>query len=468
MSEFLKISTPVIQKNNPVAPNKQVANPDLKLDISEALQIVKSSSAEHQSSNGNILAGENKSPSVLVDLLKNPSVTVNFLKNIMLLQEIIKLIPVKNTALTEELTQLFESLLISPEEIVGEMQAQEKASTIFKGELFDMLREILSEASSKGEGAELSSRITTFLKSLNSFVNKDDTLDSISNNLFSIASLIGKSDERCELLLKLSQSFKNATNESFPQLKKATLAVLANLEDSIFITPKLSKIISITIYNLSRFNPSEEFLEDSFSSLYALIQGQENKDKLLMLFGKYLQAPSKFVSETRIMDTLSKIISGEASKSDLSSISGEKIDNIIHSLLSSPCNFTPLLHYIIPVMSETGKSFAEFWIDPDAEEEKISPDIKEAIHMLIVFDIDSIGQFEAEIYSLDRRLSVSLLCPKGYDKIFGNAIEKLSPFIRERGFSIDKLDFGTLEKQRSLMEVFKTLPYKRTGIDVKI
>ena len=465
MSDFLKISTPVVPKNNNIN-SKVIPNQDAKLDISEALQIVKSSQAEHQSSNGNIMNGEPKSPSVLINLLKNPSVTVNFLKNIMLLQEIIKLIPVNNAPLTEELQQLFDSLLISPEEIKDEMMAQEKASTIFKGELFDLLREVLSE--NKGKGPDLSAKVTNLLKSLNSYVYKGDTLDSISNNLFSISSLLGKNDESAKLLLQLSEGFKNVSDENFPQLKKAALAILGTLSENVFVTPKLQKLISITIYNLSRFNPSEEFLTESFSNLYGAISGQEKKELFSMLFADFVKNPPKEHVPTKVMDALTKIINSETSKEELSSLSGEKIDNIIHSLLSSPCNFTPLLHYVIPVMSESGRSFAEFWIDPDAEEEKEGTDIKEAIHILITFDIDGIGQFESEIYSLDKNLSITLLCPKGYSEVFGKCIDNVSPFIKEKGFSLGKLNIGSLEKPRSLMEVFKTLPYKRTGIDVKV
>lgn len=466
MSDFLRISTPVVQKNGAVNNNKVIPNQDAKLDISEALQIVKSTQAEHQSSNGNIMNGEPKSPSVLINLLKNPSVTVNFLKNIMLLQEIIKLIPVKNTPLTEELQQLFDSLLISPDEIASEMMNQEKASTIFKGELFDFLREFL--ANRPNAGPDISSKVTNFLKSLNSYVYKEDTLDSIANNLFSISSLLGKNDESAKLLQKLSESFKTVSDENFPQLKKAALAVLSTLSENVFVTPKLQKLISITIYNLSRFNPSEEFLTDSFTNLYGAVSGQEAKETFSALFANFIKNPPKDHIPTKVMDTLSQIISNEASKEELASLSGEKIDNIIHSLLSSPCNFTPLLHYVIPVMSDTGKSFAEFWIDPDAEEERDGKDIKEAIHILMAFDIDGIGQFEAEIYSLDKKLSVTLLCPKGYTEIFGGCVDAVSPIIKEKGFSLDKVNVGNLEKPRSLMEVFKTLPYKRTGIDVKI
>lgn len=463
MSEFLKITTPVVQKNTAVAQNKPISTENQHLDINQALQVVKTNQNKDTDANNNTLQGEGKAPSVLINLLKNPSVTVNFLKNIMLMQEIIKLIPVKNTALTQELQQLFDSLMISPEDIVTEMTNQEKSSTVFKGELFDFLRNIATTANKDTKDA-----ITTFLKSINSYVFRQDNLDSVANNLSFINKYLNPKSELSKKMSLLSEQFKSSKGDNFILLKNEALSLLNQVSESIYITPKLQKIISMTIYNLSRFNPSEEFLTDSFSNLYTELDGQDNKQTLLNLFHNYLEKPNINLKQSHVMETISNIISKENSSSEITLLNGEKINNIIHSLLSSPCNFTPLLHYIIPVFSDAGNSFAEFWIDPDAEEEKKNGEIKEAIHILIVFDIDGIGQFEAEIFSRDKRLSLNLLCPKGYDYAFSNTINSISPIISQKGFELENVNVGVLEKPRSLMDVFKTLPYKRTGIDVKV
>ena len=80
-----------------------------------------------------------------MNLLKDPAVTVNYLKNIYMLEEIINLLPVNNNTVTQEIRQLFDALLIDPDHIVDELVDQEYASTLFKGELFDLLRGILEK-----------------------------------------------------------------------------------------------------------------------------------------------------------------------------------------------------------------------------------------------------------------------------------------------------------------------------------
>ena len=62
-----------------------------------------------------------------------------------MLEEIINLLPVNNNTMTQEIRQLFDALLINPEHIVDELVDQEYASTLFKGELFDFLRGMLSD-----------------------------------------------------------------------------------------------------------------------------------------------------------------------------------------------------------------------------------------------------------------------------------------------------------------------------------
>jgi hypothetical protein len=88
--------------------------------------------------------------------------------------------------------------------------------------------------------------------------------------------------------------------------------------------------------------------------------------------------------------------------------------------------------------------------------------------MLLVFDIETVGQFELEIFSRDKNLELSLLCPENYTDIFMEASSSFRECVKFSEYSIKEIKIGKLEKSRSLVQVFKTLPYKRTGINVKI
>lgn len=119
MADILKISTPLIDKA-PVQPGKQVADPSVPFNLSEIEKVAQpNQQSEILKQNTGLL--EQESPAILMNMLKDPSVTVSFLRNIFMLQEIIQLLPINNSTLTQEIQQLFDALLVKPGEIVPEL-----------------------------------------------------------------------------------------------------------------------------------------------------------------------------------------------------------------------------------------------------------------------------------------------------------------------------------------------------------
>ena len=120
MPELLKITTPVLNKADPQV-TKQLQDPNAAFNLPDVQKVAKpATQGEILKQNNGMLQGD-EAPAILMNLLKDPSVTVGFLKNIFMLQEIIQLLPVNNTALTQDIQQLFDALLIQPEEIAAEM-----------------------------------------------------------------------------------------------------------------------------------------------------------------------------------------------------------------------------------------------------------------------------------------------------------------------------------------------------------
>ena len=100
------------------------------------------------------------------------------------------------------------------------------------------------------------------------------------------------------------------------------------------------------------------------------------------------------MNRSRIMDTLAKIIAKQDRETPMNSLNGEKIEKIITSLLSSPCNYTPLLHFVIPVDYQGMKAFSELWIDPKDEGRNGEPGSREGghVHVLITLDVPGVDQ----------------------------------------------------------------------------
>lgn len=555
MADILRVTSPVINKNI-IQPDRAQKDPSVPFDMQEIRHITKNPPGSSLLSQHNVFQKE-AGAATLMNLLKDPSVTVNYLKNIDMLEEIINLLPVNNNTMTQEIRQLFNALLISPENIVDEMIDQEFASTLFKGPLFDFLRELYYEK------PELRYEMADFLKAVNGAISKQDVLDSVANSLEYLAEQLAGSRtlaaefaglaERVRALLGQLQGMKDgeegagagsenrgggagsgiengrgsgdgsvtgpangtetgralsgglaagrmpgsgggpggengmaggrfginggevfgtASEESFEALKPEIQAALSELENSVLYTPQTSRVIPNILYNMSRYQDNESYLQEALLGLLIHVNSREDKDTLRSLVRDYItafQAPEHAENRSRIMDTLAEIISKQDRETPINSLNGEKIEKIITSLLSSPCNYTPLLHFVIPVDYHGMKAFSELWIDPKSEESAGGrQEAGDHIHVLITFDIPGVGQMEAEFKLAGREMWFYLYCPKSYTSMF----EKLGPEFRrimeDHGFHAAEVGVDELDHIRSLMDVFKNLPYRRTGVDVKI
>ena len=467
MADILKVTSPVLSKNV-VESNKPVADPSIPFDLQEISHIVKNPNSSGLLGQHNVLQKETGS-AVLMNLLKDPDVTVNYLKNIYMLEEIISLLPVNNKTVTKEIRQLFQSLLIKPDQIVEELMKQEYASTLFKGPLFETLRKLLSE------NPDMSKEIADLLKSVNGTIARQDVMDSAANSLEYLREQLAGSERlsaRIDTLLRELRASDSAAH--FQELKGDILELLKDLESSILYSPQIAKVVPIIIYNLSRFQDNESFFQESLLNALIHINGRESKEELKQLIFDYMESfrsGEAVQNRSRIMDVLAEIIGKQDRESEMTSLNGDKIEKIIVSLLSSPCNYTPLLHFVIPVEFQGLNAFSELWIDPNdsgSKNYKGEKDGDSHVHVLITFDISGIGQFEAEFMADGKELSFYLFCPGDYARIFSGMSSEFTQLIQEKGYRLSELRIDKLDKTRSLMDVFKSLPYKRTGVDVKI
>ncbi|WP_099205293.1 hypothetical protein [Scatolibacter rhodanostii] len=477
MPDILRVTTPLVHNNQPVQ-QKSGVDPLFPSDIRSSSRVVQ---AQNQSellkqNTGALEGGE--APVLLLNLLKDPAVTISYLKNISMLEEIFRLLPANNQTVTPEIEQIFQELILPSTDIESEILRQESGATAFKGELFDFLRafSVQREATPQVQVA-----IANFLKSVNNLLCKGDIEDAVANSLTYLKNQLSSSTSISTRLDSLIARFRqNNASQNFTDLKEETLSLLKEIENSVLFTPKLSKVLSITIYNLSRHNVSWDFFNESSYHLRQFLAGTQ-RQQFISLVDRFASAlksgvyDSNILShdetmnhDSKVMEALVKLIGIQSSNDRLSASDSSKIDKILHSLLSSPCNFTPLLHFIIPVIHEDIRAFAEIWINPESDEKDLPNGAKEGKHFLLVIDVDNLGRFEAELFVYGTTIDFSLFCPPDYEKEFQGMMKNMPKALADSPFRIGETKLAPLERSRSLMEVFKSLPYKRVGVDVKI
>ncbi|MFI3114699.1 MAG: antitoxin [Clostridia bacterium] len=472
MSDMLKVTTPVVNRNQTTTSNTKV-DPTSPYSINDPSRVVRiHNNPETTDQNANF-ADKDGGPVLLQTLLKDPAVAVSYLKNIFMLEEIFKLIPANNQTFTEEIEKIFSNLMMESADIQSELVRQEASATAFKGELFDYLRNLLQDDDLK---ASTRQGIATLLRAINNLAGKKDILDAAGNSLTFMRENVHTNVDLATQIDELIAKFRaDDATEHFSELKEQALGICKQVEESILFSPQLSKVVSILKYNLSRYNDNTIFFNQSASRLRQML-GSENQREFIRVLegfvkqlraGEFPQTPNE-TQTSKVMDTLIRLVDAQSQNEAINYSEGAKIDNILHSLLSSPCNFTPLLHFIVPVFYEGMKSFAEIWINPQSDEKDMVAGAKSGQHFLLVIDIETIGRFEAEVFAHDRIIDFHLYCPGGYERIFENIPSDISKSLNTLNFKLGESKVEKLREPRSLMQVFKSLPYKRVGVDVKI
>lgn len=471
MADILRITTPLVNRTQGMEPKGDMAL-NGQFDLQQIAKVVKTNPQTELLKQNNGMVEREETSALLMNMLKDPAVANATLKNIFALQEMIKLLPVHNRTFTEEIEQLFKQLMIQPDEIGGELQRQEFDSSSFKGELFDFLR---AELEAHPGQNDLQSATLNFLRSLTLTASRQEILGSVANDLQFLSGAVAPSKALSAALAQLASQFRaEDAPERFTDLKGQALALFGQLEDSLLFSPKLEKVVSIALYNLSRFNDNPHYLRESTAMLLSQLHGDDKREALTRMLHGFLdevpEGAAKSGGRTSVMDVLAKILETQLRDEDLVLVNAEKMEKIIHSLLSSPCNFTPLLHYVIPVQYQDTQAFAEIWINPHGNEDDRSRrgGDEEAVHMLLVFDIAGIGHMELELYVQNNMVDFSLLCPPAYVAAYKTMESDLRRSIRNTEYQFGDIRFDKLERPRSLMDVFKSLPYKRTGVDVRI
>ena len=471
MADILRVTTPLVNKSQAVEqkPNVDFQGP---IPIQDPTRVPQASAQSELLSQNNGMLQQEETSALLLNLLKDPSVTVNFLKSISSMEAVIKLLQVNNSPFTKEIEQMFGELLVPADDIAAEMSRQETGSTYFKGELFDLLRDGLRQNPEQGE---LRESTVSFLKAMTLLHTRREALGSVANSLEYLAKNLSASKGLSEKLLSLAARYRaEDAPRQFTSIRQDTLALFKEVEESILFTDDTEKVLRMAIYNLSRYNDNGSFLQESVSRMLLQLRGDKARETFLSALQDTLELeklPENQRPQNRTaLGVLTNILRRQLSDEELMASSADKMEKIIHSLLSSPCNFTPLLHYVLPVQYEDIQSFAEIWINPNGgEDDRDRPnDGSQVIHMLLAFDVESIGRFEMELFVREKVIDFSLYCPPAYAAVYDTVKSELRACAGDTGYRFGEINVDRLDRPRSLMDVFKSLPYKRTGVDVTI
>lgn len=554
MADILRVTTPLVNRAS-LPDLKPEQHTGAEFQLSELTRVVKTNNGKEGILQQNNTLVEHESQNILFNMLKDPGAAVKFIHGIFMLQETARLLPLNNSSLTQEMSDMVNQMMLSEGEVAGELKNQEQNSTLFKGALFDLLRNIVKQyntpleggaanralplnadnidfaqfsslvnesppeqpqsaqssqkqgvqdeqVSSKGQqdtaekpteqqksalrsagqgrinaysGEVVKLGVAKLLKSINSALRNGNMLDSVANNLEFLSKHFEPSKELSSKLLNLSQEFrKEDAAMNYSELKRDAIAILGELSKSVLFTDDIGKTVSITIYNLSRFNNNPDFLNDALTELMQSLSTHEERENLFNAVQKFVNDVNLGNTErepSKTMEVLTKLIQFQAGKENDIPQMSSRLETVVHSLLSSPCNYTPLLHFVIPMEYMDEKAFAEMWINPN-EDEDDPKRTKNGVantytHILMEFEVETIGPLEMEMSVRGENIDLSLFCAPEYVGEFSDFAQNIRKAAESMNYKFESIKVDGMEEQRSLLDVFKTLPYRRIGVDVK-
>lgn len=300
MADFLQITQPL---------SPQTYNPQLKppvqndgiFDLFDMSKVIKSSDRTQQNED-HTATGEGSKSLVKLPLMlaKDPQFASMVLKGIVAKDVLAGLASGENPELLEKLTAFANEIMLTPEQLVGEMMNQGKESTLFNGPFFDLLRQLSARAPEAGEaGIELKNAIAAILRNVANATQQGDILKSLAGNLRFLAQemapskqLAGRMEELASKLLLLAAGNKGGASapvtETFQELRSQLQQVMQEASSSLLATDQLKNLSSLMTHTMSRYSTNERGLADSFQNLMDMLVGKELKTMLKESFQEYV------------------------------------------------------------------------------------------------------------------------------------------------------------------------------------
>ncbi len=135
--------------------------------------------------------------------------------------------------------------------------------------------------------------ISSFLRNFSTLSSQNEILGSISSNLKYLSEIMSPSKSISNSLLDLSNLFsKDNAGINFPALKQQALQILEQAGNSLIATDKITSMISLIKYNLSRFSDNPNLLTQSFNSILSNMTSESMKQKFTDAFEKFIEGSS--------------------------------------------------------------------------------------------------------------------------------------------------------------------------------
>lgn len=288
MSDLLRVTTPIAPKDYNLNTSVKPQAPEQVFDLGNVDYINKTNTRDEQLGEQNLKDQTGTGlPKLQTAISKDPALAAVLLKGVLGTGTLSALGAAGNAELLNKVTEFANEILLTPDELTDDIIRQQDEATMFSGELWGALKDMIAGLAGSPASEEVSLAVMDFLKAAASSVARDDIIASISASLRYLAGEAAQSREIVDLLL---QTADKLSAENFGTVKNDVLALVSYLEKSLLLNDRTQNLLSLITYNLSRFNGDPSALGDSFQAVLNMAPDAETADKLNMLFTKFVES----------------------------------------------------------------------------------------------------------------------------------------------------------------------------------
>lgn len=503
MAEITKVTTPMMPKENVGTKFKPVT--DQSIDFSDISKVHRTGEEsrvmDRQAENQNILRDQ-MGRAAVAPLLRNMAEVMQTLRKLAVLVQM----GVSESDVTGDpaMRELLQSLFLSPEQAAGALGEQADTAVLFKGEVFDALRDILAKFESN---PRIRDAVISLLKTFEHNVSAENSIRTIlsssegildymfskdreqfSNYLRDLADTLlpeGKEQTAApqaaigEQKAAEAQAAAEAPEASTPPalreaaqlLKSNLLPLLGEIVVKYNQQPKIRDIVMVVIHNIVRVDQgTPEALAEAVRKLAAelgkVASLPENFERSLFEAVKQNAQTAKNAPNS-VVDKLTELVSETLHSQNSSPAALRQAENMMISMLQNQSSMMNVLHFLLPVQTDQGQVFAEVYVDPDSDE-KSGRSSGKSRKLFLSVESEAHGAFELSFLETEARVDFSMWCPPGLVKPLAGLRRHVGDMMLTYGYQMNSFDVRELVAPHTIAEVFPSLLEKRVGIDVRI
>ncbi len=369
------------------------------------------------------------------------------------------------------LSQLFQGLQVTPEQLLSLLKGMMSADQRFRGPLFDVLRDALRHGASQG----MKEDIAQFLRKFSDFSSTSHIERSLARNIqqmswFMPQRFSGALDGHLEQLNALLA--KNDRAGALALLQKTFLPYMSDYVSQIHDRGIARNLLSMLVLDIARYeNGSPQNLLQSFYQLFSYTPiknafGSMDQKQILQMLSEHTAPPDE--TTVSILDQLSEL-AARTMRGEGSTSMQQSLQEMLRSVLVNQSMFMPLAHAMMPIIMDGRAMFSELWVDADAEQQSGGHAGDKPMRMLLKFDVQDLGSFDLVItYHNDSVVDAQLNCPPHLSQFTDLFASKITKMAENAGLKPAAIRASPATHRATLTEVFPKILERMNSVNVTI